>query len=52
MVHLYEHNKTTYENIVKLYEEHDRVAYVQPTGTDKSFIMLKLIEDNPEKSSL
>lgn len=52
MIHLYEHNKTTYENIIKLYEEHDRVVCVQPTGTGKSFIMLKLIEDNPEKKFL
>ncbi|MGN0667130.1 MAG: Helicase associated domain protein [Huintestinicola sp.] len=49
MVQLYEHNKTTYENLISLYANHDRVACVQPTGTGKSFIMLKLIEDNLDK---
>ena len=49
MLQLHAHNKTTYENLVKLYESHDRVAVVQPTGTGKSFIMLQLISDNRDK---
>ena len=52
MVELYEHNKRTYQNLTELFKTHDRVACVQPTGTGKSFIMLKLIEDNPDKKFL
>lgn len=52
MVQLYEHNKNTYENLIRLYADHNRVACVQPTGTGKSFIMLRLIEDNPDKKFL
>lgn len=52
MVQLYEHNQKTYDNLIKLFADRDRVACVQPTGTGKSFIMLKLIEDNPERKFL
>jgi superfamily II DNA or RNA helicase len=45
---LYAHNKTTYQNLTVLFETEKRVACVQPTGTGKSFIILKLIEDHPD----
>lgn len=49
MVTLHKHNIQTYVNIVSLFEKSDRVCAVQPTGTGKSFLILKLIEDNPHK---
>ena len=49
MVKLYEHNQKTYENICRMYNEGiQRVAIVQPTGSGKSLLMAKLIEDNPD----
>jgi len=46
---LHEHNQRTYENICHMYNDGiQRVAVVQPTGSGKSFLMAKLIEDNPE----
>lgn len=48
MVELYEHNQKTYENICRMYDSGiQRVAVVQPTGSGKSLLMAKLIEDNP-----
>lgn len=45
---LHEHNQKTYENICRMYGEGiQRVAVVQPTGSGKSLLMAKLIEDNP-----
>lgn len=51
-VKLLEHNKKTYTKLVELLETNNRVAIVQPTGTGKSFLFLKLIEDNPDKKFL
>ena len=49
MVDLHEHNQKTYENICRMYGEGiRRVAVVQPTGSGKSLLMAKLIEDNPD----
>lgn len=46
---LHEHNQKTYENICRMYNEGiQRVAVVQPTGSGKSLLMAKLIEDNPD----
>ena len=46
---LHEHNQQTYENICRMYDEGiQRVAVVQPTGSGKSLLMAKLIEDNPD----
>lgn len=48
MEQLHEHNQKTYENICRMYDEGmQRVAVVQPTGSGKSLLMAKLIEDNP-----
>lgn len=48
MEQLHDHNKKTYENICRMYGEGiQRVAVVQPTGSGKSLLMAKLIEDNP-----
>lgn len=51
-VELLEHNIKTYKKLVELLGTNNRVAIVQPTGTGKSFIFLKLIEENPEKKFL
>lgn len=46
---LYEHNQKTYKNICRMYDDGiQRVACVQPTGSGKSLLMAKLIEDNPK----
>ena len=47
-IDLYQHNKITYDNIEKLFKKANRVGVVQPTGTGKSFLFLKWIEDYPE----
>ena len=48
MEQLHEHNQRTYENICRMYDERiQRVAVVQPTGSGKSLLMAKLIEDKP-----
>lgn len=47
---LHDHNQKTYANIISMFRSVDRVAVVQPTGTGKSFLILKLIEDNPESN--
>ena len=49
MEQLHEHNQKTYENICRMYGEGiQRVAVVQPTGSGKSLLMAKLIEDNSD----
>lgn len=49
MEQLHEHNQKTYENICHMYGEGiQRVAVVQPTGSGKSLLMSKLIEENPD----
>jgi len=49
---LYKHNLETYQKMIELFHQHSRVAAVQPTGTGKSFLILQLIADNPEKHFL
>lgn len=47
-VELYPHNQKTYENMVSMFKDRNRVGIVQPTGTGKSFLYLKWIEDHPQ----
>ncbi len=42
---LYEHNKEAYENVVKMFEQNDKVCIIQATGTGKSFVSLQLMYD-------
>lgn len=49
---LHKHNQETYQNMISLFKEHNRVAAIQPTGTGKSFLMLQLINDNQNKKFL
>ena len=46
---LFEHNEKAYRAAVQMMEQYGKAAIVHPTGTGKSFIAFKLIEDNPEK---
>ena len=46
---LFEHNEKAYRVAVRMMEQYGKAAIVHPTGTGKSYIAFKLIEDNPEK---
>ena len=48
-VELLEHNQRAYDEVKKLYEQGNRAAVIHPTGSGKSFIALKLIEENKDK---
>ncbi len=52
MLTLKPHNQKTYTALCEIFSQHNRAAVVQPTGTGKSFIILRLIEANPEKQFL
>lgn len=47
---LFEHNEKAYRAAVRMMEQYGKAAIVHPTGTGKSYIAFKLIEDNPEKA--
>ena len=44
---LYPHNQITYVRMAEMFQVSNRVGIVQPTGTGKSFLFLKWIEDHP-----
>lgn len=44
---LYEHNKLAYQQLTEALKHTDRTCIVQPTGTGKSYIIAKLMQDNP-----
>ena len=46
---LFEHNEKAYKSAVRMMEEYGKAAIVHPTGTGKSYIAFKLIEENPDK---
>ena len=46
---LFEHNEKAYRAAVRMMNQYGKAAIVHPTGTGKSYIAFKLIEDNPEK---
>ena len=46
---LFEHNGKAYHAAVRMMEQYGKAAIVHPTGTGKSYIAFKLIENNPEK---
>ena len=47
MIELFEHNGTAYAAALKLLEETNRACVIHPTGTGKSFIAFKWVEENP-----
>ena len=51
-LHLFAHNEKAYHAAVRMMEQYGKAAIVHPTGTGKSFIAFKLIEDNPEATVL
>lgn len=48
-IKLYRHNEEAYKKVVSLLELNNKAAVIHPTGSGKSFIALKLAEDNPDK---
>ena len=46
-VQLFEHNAKAYQAAVKMMQQYGKAAIVHPTGTGKSYIAFKLIEDHP-----
>lgn len=48
-VELKPHNQTTYNTLNEMLESTQRVACVQPTGTGKSYLALRFIQDHMEK---
>ena len=48
---LFEHNEKAYHAAVRMMDQYGKAAIVHPTGTGKSYIAFKLIEDNPENGS-
>ena len=48
-VRLEPHNVEAYKQVKKIHEKENRTVVIHPTGTGKSYIGLKLIEDNEGK---
>ena len=46
---LFEHNEKAYHAAVRMMEQYGKAAIVHLTGTGKSYVAFKLIENNPEK---
>ena len=51
-IELYKHNKKAYSNVLEHFETTNRTCVVHATGTGKSFISLKWLEDNKDKKCL
>lgn len=43
------HNKDTYEKIKRIFYTNNKTCVIQPTGSGKSYLILKLIEDYAEE---
>ncbi|WP_027294266.1 Helicase associated domain protein [Robinsoniella sp. KNHs210] len=52
MVELLQHNQETYQEIQQIFKTKNRACVVQPTGSGKSYLMLKLLEDYSDKKTL
>lgn len=46
LLQLFEHNENAYRSAVQMMEECGKAAIVHPTGTGKSYIAFKLIEEH------
>ena len=46
---LFGHNEKAYHAAIRMMEQYGKAPVIHPTGTGKSYIAFKLIEDNPEK---
>lgn len=51
-IELYSHNKISYGNSKRLLENSNKVAFVQATGTGKSYIIVKYLSDYIDKKSI
>lgn len=51
-IELRKHNEEAYEKIQEEFKNSKKVAVIHPTGTGKSFLALKLIEDNKDKRAM
>ena len=51
-VELYKHNKEAYEQVEEHFKTSNKTCVIHPTGTGKSFISLKFIDDNINKNIL
>ncbi len=51
-VNLLDHNKNTYEEILRLKQYKNEVSIIQATGTGKSYLIYQLFADNFEKKKL
>lgn len=51
-IELQPHQKEAYEKVLEKFSKSNRTAVIFPTGCGKSFIALKLLEDNKEKRAL
>ena len=52
VLHLFEHNARAYQAAAAMLEQYGKAAVVHPTGTGKSYIAFKLIEDHPDAAYL
>lgn len=52
MIELLQHNQETYQEIQEIFRTKNRACVVQPTGSGKSYLMLKLLEDYSDKKIL
>ena len=46
-IHLFEHNQKAYEAVTEMLEKDGMAAVIHPTGTGKSMIAFKLVEEHP-----
>ena len=51
-IKLNKENEITYNRLLRILEKNGRVAIIQPTGTGKSMVSLKYLQDNPDKKVL
>ena len=51
-IKLRKHNEETYGKIQEGFKRSKKVAVIHPTGTGKSFLALKLLEDNRDKKAI
>ena len=49
---LFAHNEKAYRAAVKMIDKYGRAAIIHPTGTGKSYIAFKLIEEHPDTVTL
>ena len=51
-IHLYKHNEDAYRAVETMLEDKQMAAVIHPTGTGKSMIAFKLVEQHPHKHFL